>query len=105
MFGTYSKNKRGLLLKTGQTTSYGSGDGVDDGGLEKGLSKSYSVLTAGQYAGTTDITINSKTDEHSNNCVVDLNTRLMWSRYVSASVGPASDGLLPWTTTGSGSTA
>jgi len=97
--------ERALLLATGQVTSYGSGTGVDDGALKKGIVKAYTILTAGQYAGTTNITINSKTDAHSNNCVEDNNTGLMWSRYVSASVGPASNGLLPWTTTGSGATA
>jgi hypothetical protein len=97
--------RRALLLKTGQTTSYGSGTGVDDGALELGVAKSYTVLTAGQYSGTTNITVNSKTDAHSNACVLDNNTRLMWSRTVSGSVGPASNGLLPWTTTGSGATA
>jgi hypothetical protein len=90
------------LLKTGQTTSYVD---YDDGYYEKGIAKSYTVLTAGQFAGTTNITINSKTDVHSNNCVLDNNTGLMWSRYVSASVGPASDGKIPWTTTGAGATA
>jgi hypothetical protein len=93
------------LLKTGQITSYGSGTGVDDGALQKGIAKSYTVLTTGQYAGTTNITINSKTDVHSNACVLDNMTGLMWSRTASASVGPASDGLLPWTTTGVGATA
>lgn len=96
--------KRGYLLSTGQTTSYGSGAGVDDGALQKGIVKAYTILTTGQYSGTTNITINSKTDAHSNNCVMDNNTGLMWSRYASASVGPASDGKLPWTTTGSGGT-
>lgn len=92
----------GRLLATGQLTSYGSGAGVDDGSLRKGLLKSYSVLTAGQYSGTSNITINSKTDAHSNNCVVDNITGLMWSRYYSQSVGPASAGTLPWTTNGNG---
>jgi len=102
---TSKRIRRALLLKTGQTTSYGSGTGVDDGALELGVAKSYTVLTAGQYSGTTNITINSKTDAHGNACVIDNNTGLMWSRTVSGSVGPASNGLLPWTTTGSGSTA
>lgn len=100
-----SKRKLAYLLATGQTTSYGSGTGVDDGALMKGIIKAYTILTLGQYSGTTNITINSKTDAHSNNCVVDNNTRLMWSRYASASVGPASDGKLPWTTTGADATA
>jgi len=97
--------KRGYLLKTGQTTSYGSGSGVDDGGYEVGIAKRYTVLTSGQYSGSTNITINGKTDAHSNACVEDIETGLMWSRTVSASVGPTSTGALPWTTTGSGGTA
>lgn len=92
--------RRGRLLKTGQTTQYGST--LDDGYYEKGVAKSYTILTTGQYSGTTNITLNAKTDAHSNNCVVDNVTRLMWSRYASASVGPTSNGLLPWTTNGSG---
>lgn len=92
--------KKGGLLKTGQTTQYGGYK--DDGYYKKGLSKKYSILTAGQYAGTTDITLNAKTDVHSNNCVYDRRTKLMWSRYQSASVGQSSNGLLPFTTNGSG---
>jgi len=83
------------LLKTGQTTSYVD---YDDGYYEKGIAKSYTVLTAGRFAGTTNITINSKTDVHSNNCVLDNNTGLMWSRYAAGSVGSGSDGKLEWTT-------
>lgn len=97
--------RRARPLKTGQTTSYGSGTGVDDGALAKGIAKAYTILTAGQFAGTTAIVVNSKTDTHSNNCVLDNNTGLMWSRYASDSVGPASNGLLPWTTTGADATA
>jgi len=97
--------KYAYLLATGQVTSYGSGTGVDDGALQKGIAKPtaiYTILTTGQYSGTTNITINSKTDAHSNNCVYDTNTRLMWSRYASASVGPNSNGTLPWTTNANG---
>lgn len=97
--------RKALLLKTGQVTSYGSGSGADDGALEIGIAKSYTILTSDQYSGSTNITINSKTDAKSNACVIDNNTGLMWSRTVSASVGPTSTGALPWTTTGSGSTA
>jgi hypothetical protein len=92
-------------LATGQTTSYGSGTGVDDGALQKGIAKptaAYTILTAGQYSGTTNIVLNGKTDVHSNACVYDQNTRLMWSRTLSASVGPASNGLIPWTTNANG---
>jgi hypothetical protein len=103
-FFNFGRRNWSRLLATGQLTSYGSGAGVDDGALQKGIVKRYAILTTGQYSGTTGITINSKTDTHSNNCVFDDNTGLMWSRYASASVGPASDGKLPWTTTGSGTT-
>jgi len=90
-----SRRKRAYLLATGQTTSYVD---YDDGYYRKGIVKSYTILTTGQYSGTTNITLNGKTDAHSNNCVVDNNTGLMWSRYASASVGAGSDGKLPWTT-------
>jgi len=86
----------GGLLKTGQTTQYGGYE--DDGFFEKGLSKLYTVLTTGPYAGTTNITLNAKTDAHSNNCVYDRRTKLMWSRYVANTVGSGNDGKLPWTT-------
>ena len=39
----------------------------------------------------------SKREAKSNNAVLDNNTGLMWSRYVSASMGTASDGKMPWT--------
>ena len=99
-FGSGKRNL-GKLLATGQLTSYGSGAGVDDGAYQKGIAKRYTILTTGQYSGNTNITINSKTDAHSNNCVFDDHTGLMWSRYQSASVGPSSIGTLPWTTNGS----
>ena len=84
------------LLKTGQTTQYGGY--LDDGFYEMGAAKEYTIHTLLQYAGTTNIVLNAKTDVHSNNCVYDKRTKLMWSRYVAASVGPAADGKLPWTT-------
>ncbi len=90
----------GGLLKTGQTTQRGGY--LDDGYYQKGLSKRYSILTAGQYAGTTSITLATKTDLISNNCVYDRRTKLMWSRYPSDGLGPADDGRMPWTTDGSG---
>jgi len=98
-FGTSERLRRALLLKTGQTTSYATGD---DGELQKGEPHRYYVLSTGQYSGTTNITLNAKTDAHSNECVLDEATGLMWSRTVSASVGPNSNGTLPWTTNGSG---
>ena len=82
------------LLKTGQTTSYHAGD---DGDLEYGVAHEYEVLTTGQYAGTTDITINGKTLAMSNACVRDVNTGLYWAREVPQSdIGPATNGKLFW---------
>lgn len=95
----HGKRKGSFLLATGQATSYVD---YDDGYYEKGIAKAYTVLTAGQYSGTVNITLNAKTDAHSNNCVFDHNTGLMWSRYASASVGAGSNGFLPWTTNGDG---
>ena len=103
----HGRRNLGKLLATGQLTSYGSGAGVDDGALRKGIVKAYTVLTLGQYTGNTNITINSKTDVHANACVFDHNTGLMWSRTTTKStvIGPASNGKLPWTTTGADATA
>ena len=94
--------KLSLPIKTGQTTSYGSGAGLDDGAVQPGETPAFVVLSTGQYSGTTNITINSKTDAHSNNVVYCVNNHRMYSRYVSASVGPTSNGLLPWTTNANG---
>jgi Protein of unknown function (DUF1566) len=94
------RKKQGLLIQTGQTTQYASMP--DDGYFKKGLAKSYAVLTTKRHAGTTSITLNGKTENHSNNCVYDRRTKLMWSRYTSDSVGPASDGKLAWTNNGNG---
>ena len=81
-------------LVTGQTTSYETGD---DGDLEKGISREYTVLTSGNYSGTTNITVNAKTVALSNNAVIDEKTGLMWARDVPQSdIGPDSDGKLLW---------
>ena len=82
------------LLKTGQTTSYHADD---DGDLEKGISRDYTTLTTGRYAGSTNVTINSKTYAFPNACVQDNRTGLMWARTVPQSdIGPAADGKLFW---------
>lgn len=44
---------KGLLLQTGQTTQYDNE--LDDGFYRKGIPKSYTVLTLGQYALTSNI--------------------------------------------------
>ena len=92
--------RRASPLKTGQTTQYGGYK--DDGYYQTGLAARYKLLTSGQYAGSVNITLNSKTDTHLNACVLDEITGLFWSRTPSAGVGPASGGGLPWTTNGSG---
>lgn len=89
------------LLVTGQTTQYGGY--ADDGFYQLGTARSYTVLTLGAYAGNTNITLNAKVEAHANACVQDNVTGLMWSRTVSGpNVGPANNGLLPWTTNGAG---
>jgi len=88
-----SRRLRGLL-KTGQTTSYHADD---DGDLEKGIARDYTVLTTGQCSGTINIVINDKTHALSNECVKDNNTGLMWARYMpDADIGPAANGMLFW---------
>jgi len=85
---------RCLPLKTGQETSYHADD---DGDLEKGVARSYTVLTTGDQSGTTNITINGKTGAVSNNVVKDNRTALDWQRFVAQSdIGPGADGKLFW---------
>jgi hypothetical protein len=82
-------------LKTEQTTQYSSKE--DDGYWQKGISKKYVVLSAGQYSGTVNIVLNAKTYALSNNCVFDKKTGLMWARYVpDGDIGPDGDGKLLW---------
>lgn len=85
-----------ILAVTGQTTdlSVAGRTSKDDGNTQRGEPRNYTLLTAGQYSGTTNITVNAKTDAHTNNVVVDNLKQIMWSRSDSASVGPASDGKL-----------
>lgn len=90
----YSSLLKAGLLKTGQTTSYHAND---DGDLEKGIAKDFTVLTAGRYSGTTNIVINGKTLAMSNACIKDNNTGLMWAREVPQSdIGAGADGKLFW---------
>ncbi len=78
----------GPLLKTGQTTDYTPAVRTtkDDGGFQRGIAGSkedrqYIVLTDGQYSGTTAITVNLIVDNHSNECVFDKVTGIMWLRF------------------------
>lgn len=83
----------GPLLKTGQTTDFTPAGRTtkDDGGFRLGIPGSladdqYLVLTTGNFSGTTAITVNGKTDTHTNECVFDKVTSLMWNRDISDSV-------------------
>lgn len=94
-------------LKSGQTTDYTPAGRTtkDDGGFQRGVTGSkldaaYEILTTGQYAGTTAITVNGKTDTHSNECVYDKNSTLMWSRTLSAFVFGDGSEQLYWDDTG-----
>jgi hypothetical protein len=93
-----------LLLKTGQTTKYVDGD---DGDLELGAARSFTVLDTGQYSGTTNVTMAGNTEAISNNCVQDNVTGLMWIRNETTAIGanPYGKGVygtMPWTTDGDG---
>lgn len=46
------------LVRSGQTTSYVTGD---DANLLKGYARSYTVVSAGQFSGTTNIILNHYT--------------------------------------------
>ena len=82
-------------LVTGQDTQYSGMD--DDGYFQKGIARSYTALTTGQYAGTTNITVNAKTIAMENGAVIDNQTGLMWMAYTPDSdIGPGNDGKLYW---------
>lgn len=81
------------LLKTAQTTDFSPAGRttLDDGGFQIGaagskLTASYQILTAGQFSGATNITVNSIVDAHSNECVIDILTTLMWNRIESDNI-------------------
>ncbi len=80
---------------TGQTVQYSSMD--DDGYFEKGYARIYVALTTGNYAGTTNITVNSKVIAMENACVIDQNSGLMWMKYTPDSdIGSGNNGKLYW---------
>ena len=86
------------FLKTGQTTdsSIAGRTSKSDGFTQYGEVRKFTALTQGQFSGTTNITVNAKTDVHTNACVVQDNTLKMWNQDKSNSVGPAANGLLYW---------
>jgi len=80
---------------TGQTVQYDSMD--DDGQLQEGYARKYVALSTGDYAGTTNITVNGKTIAMENACVIDQNSGLMWLKNTPDSdIGVGNDGLLYW---------
>ena len=87
------------LPPTGQTTVYVVGD---NGTNQTGVPHRYEVLTSGQYSGTVNIVLNGKTNVKSNAVVIDHQFKIMYSRTVSATVGPSNNGLVPWTVNASG---
>ena len=92
----YNDKTEALLKKTGQTSIYYA-DPPDDGALQLGIAHSYTILTTGQYAGSTNATFNGKTHVTSNACVRDPGTGKEYLREVIQSdIGPAADGKLFW---------
>lgn len=82
------------MLKTGQTTSYFSGD---DGDLQLGFPRVYELRTTGQHAGFTPLLINGVTEDLQRDVAVDNHTGLMWTRDRADSSGPSLNGTLLWT--------
>lgn len=80
---------------TGQLVQYSGVE--DDGDLEKGYARNYVALSTGDYAGTTNITVNGKTIAMENACVQDQNSGLMWMKNTPDSdIGEGTDGKLHW---------
>ena len=95
------------------TTLFVAADVIVTSGAAQGANNAAHTIAGGGVAANT-LTLESNTtlvneaagptiviakrEAKNNNCVLDDNTGLMWSRYVSgADMGPASDGKMPWT--------
>lgn len=99
--GTITDSGNGLaIFKTGDVIVVsGAGAGADAGvyhvstGNVAGTIRTTEATTL-QAAGAS-VTI-AKREAHTNACVLDGNTSLMWSQVVSASMGATSTGELPW---------
>jgi len=98
---------------TNFTTLFVAGDVIPvSGSPTPGNNIAHTIAAGGVAAGTITLTSSNvltsevegasitikKREAHSNACVLDNNTGLMWSQTVSDKMGPASDGKLPWTT-------
>ena len=89
-----SSHRPSKPLKTGQTTSYATGD---DGDLELGIIRSYTVYTTGQYSGTTEISVDGVAHNMSNAKVRDNRTGIDWMReVVTSDIGPGGAGKFFW---------
>lgn len=72
----------------------------DDGGEARGADREFEALSAGQFSGDTTVTINSIDDVHTNACVLDKRTGLMWNKeWTPLAYGSGAEGLL-WDATG-----
>ena len=95
------------------TTLFVAGDVIPvSGSPTPGNNIAHTIAAGGVAAGTITLTSSNvltsevegasitikKREAHSNACVLDNNTGLMWSQTVVGKMGPASDGKLPWTT-------
>jgi len=84
------------IAVSGAGTNIKAGWALDDGAMQLGLARDFELMIAGQYAGTTNIVINSKTCALSNNCTKDKVNNFMWSMVPQSDIGPAANGLLFW---------
>ena len=102
---------------TNFTTLFVAGDVIPvSGSPTPGNNIAHTIAAGGVAAGTITLTSSNvltsevegasitikKREAHSNACVLDNNTGLMWSQTVAGKMGPASDGKLPWTTHANG---
>ncbi len=91
--------KCGVFLAAGGETIIITGSASNNGTFTSASATANTlVVTAGfvNEAVPPETTF-KKLESHSNNCVLDNNTGLMWSRYVSDKMGTAGDGKMPWT--------
>lgn len=89
----------GVFKAAGGETIVVSGSASNDGVYTTASADANGVVVVealqDEAAGAT-ISI-AKRSAKSNNCVLDLNTGLLWSRYVSNYVGATGTGVVPWT--------
>ena len=107
-----------IVLGLDFTTLFVAGDVIRiSNATDAGNNAVWTIAAGGVAAHTLTLTTNNaltnraldantigfeKREQHSNACVVDNNTGLMWSQTASDKMGSASDGNLPWTTVAGG---